>query len=78
MQVVGIIALISQDGAGLQAVNEFVRTGDVIFLAWASDQPDWIAKCVAGGMDFGAQTTPGATKALGMRPPFTWRAPAAC
>jgi hypothetical protein len=29
-------------------------------------------------MDFGAQSSPGTTKALGMRPPFFLRAPAAC
>jgi hypothetical protein len=29
-------------------------------------------------VDFGAQTAAGAAKALGVRPPFSRRAPAAC
>jgi hypothetical protein len=55
-----------------------VREGDVVALAWRADQAHRIAKRIAGGVDFGAQAPAGATKALGIRPPFCRRAPAAC
>jgi len=28
------------------------RLGDVVFLSWPTDQPDRIAKHIAGGVDF--------------------------
>ena len=55
---------------GFQSLKEFVRTRDVVFLSWPSDQPDWIAQRIAGGMDFGVQTAAGAAQTLGIRPPF--------
>jgi hypothetical protein len=55
-----------------------MREGDVIALARGADQSDWIAKRIAGGVDFGAQPASRAAQALGIRPPFALRAPAAC
>jgi hypothetical protein len=55
-----------------------MREGDVVALAWRADQAHRIAERIAGGVDFGAQAAAGATKALGIRPPFCRRAPAAC
>jgi hypothetical protein len=51
---------------------------DIVFLSGTADQPDRIAQGVSSGMDFGTQTTSGAAQALGMEPPFSRRAPAAC
>jgi hypothetical protein len=47
-------------------------------LPWRADQARRIAQRVARGVDFGAQAAAGAAKALGIRPPFCRRAPAAC
>jgi hypothetical protein len=55
-----------------------VREGDVVALAGRADQAHRIAQGVARGVDFRAQAAAGATKALGIRPPFCRRAPAAC
>jgi hypothetical protein len=55
-----------------------MREGDVIALARGADQADRIAKRVASGVDFGAQPAARSAQALGIRPPFALRAPAAC
>ena len=51
---------------------------NVVALAWRADQAHRIAQRIAGGVDFGAQAAAGTTKTLGIRPPFSRRAPAAC
>jgi hypothetical protein len=54
-----------------------VGEGDVVALPGRADQTHRIAKRIASGVDFGAQAAAGAAKALGIRPPFCRRAPAA-
>jgi hypothetical protein len=76
--MISVIAFVGDGGGGSEAVDEFVRMGDIVFLAGTADQPDRIAQGVSRGMDFGAQPPSGAAQALGMRPPFSRRAPAAC
>ena len=78
MQMIGVIAFIGDGGCGDNPFDKFVRMGDIVFLSGTADQPDGIAQGITRGMDFGAQTPAGAAKALGMRPPFLRRAPAAC
>ena len=77
-QVIGVVALVGDRDVRGEALDQLVREGDVVALAWRADQAHRIAKCVAGGVDFGAQAAAGATKALGIVPPFSRRAPAAC
>ena len=77
-QVVGIITLVGDRGADLEAVDKFMCEGNVVTLAGAGDQTDRIAERIAGGMDLGAQPAARPAQALGIRPPFDWRAPAAC
>jgi hypothetical protein len=77
-QVIGVVALIGDRDIGGEALDQLMREGDVVALARRSDQAHRIAQRIAGGVDFGAQAPAGATKALGIRPPFCRRAPAAC
>jgi len=56
VQMVGVVALIGERRSRFKSVNEFVRARDIVFLAWAANEPDWIAKCIARSMDFGTQT----------------------
>ena len=77
-EMVGVIALVGNGRAGVEAVDKIMGKGNVVALAGSADQTDRIAKRIAGGMDFGAQATPRPAQALGIRPPFSLRAPAAC
>ena len=58
-QVVGIITLVGDRGADLEAVDKFMCEGNVVTLAGAGDQTDRIAERIAGGMDLGAQPPAG-------------------
>lgn len=55
MQMIGVVTLISKDGADLKPVDEFMRMGDVVFLSWTANQPDRIAERVAGRVDLRTQ-----------------------
>ncbi len=76
--MVGIVALVADRGARIEAIDEFMREGDVVALPRRADQAERVAECVTGGVDFGAQATSRPAQALGIRPPFSLRAPAAC
>jgi hypothetical protein len=76
--MVGVVALIGNRRAGVEAVDKIMGKGNVVALAGSTDQADRIAKRIAGGMDFGAQPAPRPAQALGIRPPFSLRAPVAC
>jgi len=77
-QMIGVIALVGDEGAGLEALDQFMGLCDIVALAWPEQQTDGIAKCVGRGVDFGTQATAGSPQTLGIRPPFAIRAPAAC
>jgi hypothetical protein len=73
-----IISLVGDGGIGFDAVDKIVREGDVVALSRRADQSDRQTEGLGCGVDFRAQAASGATQALGIRPPFTLRAPAAC
>jgi hypothetical protein len=77
-QVIGVVALVGNHGPSVEPVDKIMRDGDVIALPRRGDQTDRIAERIAGGVDFGAQSASRPAQALGIRPPFTLRAPAAC
>jgi hypothetical protein len=77
-EMVGIIALVGDGRARDEAVDKIMRKGDVIALPRSPDQADRIAQRIAGSVDFGAQPAARPAQALGIRPPFALRAPAAC
>lgn len=77
-QMISVMALVSEECLRVETVDEVVRQSDVIALSRRSDQADWQAQRLASGMDFGTQSAARPTQALGIRPPFSLRAPAAC
>ena len=77
-QCVSIVSLVGDGGSGVQSIDELIGPHDVIFLPRPANQPDGKAQRIARSMDFRAQSAPRPAQALGMRPPFTLRAPAAC
>ena len=77
-EMIGVVALVGDRHVGGEALDQFVGEGDVVALAWRTDQAHRIAERIASGVDFGAQAAARPAKALGIRPPFCRRAPAAC
>ena len=76
--MIGIIAFVGDCGVCGEALDEIMRESDVVALAWGADQPNRIAERIACGVDFRAQPAARPAQALGIRPPFSLRAPAAC
>jgi hypothetical protein len=52
--VIGVITFVGDDGLGLKPLDEIMRFGDVVALAWPEQQADRIAERVGRGVDFGA------------------------
>ena len=52
MKMVGVVTFVGDSGVRDEALDESVRKRDVVALAWRCDQPERIAECVAGGVDF--------------------------
>lgn len=77
-QMVGVVALVGDGCVGFEAVDKLVGKGNIIALPGGADQANRIAQRIASGMDLRTQPTPRSPQALGIRPPFTLRAPAAC
>jgi hypothetical protein len=57
VQMIGVVSLVGERCSRFKSINEFVCAGDIVFLSWASNEPDWIAKRIARSMDFGTQTS---------------------
>jgi hypothetical protein len=76
--MIGVIALVADRGSRIEAIDKLMCEGDVVALARRADQAERIAERVAGGVDLGAQPASRPAQALGIRPPFSLRAPAAC
>lgn len=77
-ETVGIVTLVGDDGIRLEALDQLLSQGDVVALARRIDEADGKTQSVTFGMDFGAQAAARPAQALGIRPPLSWRAPAAC
>ena len=78
VEVFGVVGGVGDDRSWGKALNEFGGPKDLALLTWSADQPRRVAKGVGGGMDLGAQAAARAAQPLGIRPPFSLRAPAAC
>ena len=74
--MIGVIAFVGDCAFRVEAVDEFMRIGDVVALPWTCDQANRKPERIAGGMDFGAQAASRAAEGLIFRPPFL--APEAC
>ena len=77
-EVIGVLTLIGDGGIRDEAFDQIMREGDVVALAWRTDQPNRIAKRIASSVDFRAQSAARPAQPLGIGPPFSVRAPAAC
>lgn len=77
-QMIGIIAFVGKSSPGFEAIDEVMGKGDVVVLSGRADQSDWKAERFCRSMDLRAQAAARPTQALGIRPPFSLRAPAAC
>ena len=78
MEMLGIICAISDDEAAGKAIDQCGTVDHLAAMAGACNQPGRIAERIGDDMQLGGQATPGAAKALGIRPPFLVGAPAAC
>lgn len=76
--MISVIAHVGQQGIGIDAFDEIMGKGDIVALSGRADQAERKAERVCGGVDFGAQPAARPAQALGIRPPLTLRAPAAC
>lgn len=77
-QMVGVISLVGDGGLGIDAVDQVMGERDVVALAGRADETDGEPERLGGGVDLGAQAAARPAQALGIRPPLTLRAPAAC
>ena len=77
-EMVGIISLVGDCCIGVDAVDQVMGKGDVVALPGRADQAQRKAEGFGGGVDLGAQAAARPAQTLGIRPPLTLRAPAAC
>lgn len=77
VQSVGIVGTVGQHMVGLQAVDQGLGLADVAALSGRADKTHSVAERFDGGMELGGQAAFGPAQALGIRPPFSLRAPAA-
>jgi hypothetical protein len=77
-KMICVVTLVGNRHVCCETIDKIVCESDVVALSGCADQTDRIAKAITSGVDFGAQTAPRPAQALGIRPPFALRAPAAC
>lgn len=77
-QMVGIIAFVDKICCSREAPDKVMGKSNVVTLSGRADQADGKAKGFRRRMDPGARAAARPTQALGIRPPFERRAPAAC
>jgi len=53
-KMISVIALVAQQGIGIDAVDKIMGEGDIVALSGRADQAEGKAKCICGGMDFRA------------------------
>ena len=78
VEVLGIVGAVGNHKAAGNAVDKRRAIQDLTAVARACGQPSGVTQGVGGNMELGGQSPFGPTKALGIRPPFSLAAPAAC
>ena len=78
VKIVGGVSPVGDDIGTGDFLDQFQRPFYVALLTGTGEQSRRISQRVGGGMDFRAQATARTSQALGFRPPFFRRAPAAC
>jgi hypothetical protein len=77
-KVIGIVSFVADGGIGVEAIDQVMSEGDIVALAGRANQADRKAERLGGGVNLGAQAAARPAQTLGIRPPLTLRAPAAC
>lgn len=77
-EMIRVITLVGDGRSSGDAVDQVMSKSDVVALTGRADQTDRKTEGFRGGVDFGAQAAAGPAQTLGIRPPLTLRAPAAC
>lgn len=77
-EVICVVSLVGDCRIGVDALDQVMSKSNVVALAGRADQADRQAKRLGGDVDLGAQAAARPPQALGIRPPLTLRAPAAC
>jgi hypothetical protein len=77
VDVFGIIGAVGDDMVAGKVLDQLSRAQHLALLARSGQQAHWIAERIAYQMDLGAQAAAGATQTLGIKAPFSRRAPAA-
>ena len=78
MEVLCVIGPVSDHGLAGDVLDQVRSVEHITAMAGACDQADGIAKAVGGGVELGAEPAFRTAKTLGIRPPFSFRAPLAC
>jgi hypothetical protein len=76
--MIGVVALVADRCVRLETIDKLMCEGDVVTLPRRTNQAERIAERITCGVDLGAQPATRPAQALGIRPPFSLRAPAAC
>ncbi len=74
----GVISLVGDHRVGRETLDQGLGLRDVMTLPRTEQQTHRIAQRIGRDMDLGAQPAPRSPQTLGIRPPLTIRAPAAC
>ena len=78
VEVICIIGGVSDDEVAGHTFDEVSPIKNLASLAGGCDEAGRMTMIVGCGMNFGCQAATGAAQTLGIRPPFSLRAPAAC
>jgi hypothetical protein len=74
-QRIGVVSLVAQQGTWIGAVDQLLRTSQIVGLSRGEQQFDRIAQGIDEGMDFGRQSSAGSADRLFA---VFFRAPALC
>ena len=78
MDVLGVIDPVGNDRATGNTFDQGRAKQNLAAKSGTGDQTDEVAKAVGGGVELGAKPAFRPAKTLGIRPPFSLRAPPAC
>ena len=78
MKVFGIVGAIRDHCAAGNTFDQRRAKQPFAAMTWAGDQADGVVEAVGGRVELGSQPAFRPAKTLGIRPPFSFRAPLAC
>lgn len=78
VEMFSVIGSVGDDGLAGDVLDQGRGIQNITAMTRAGDQADGITEAVGCRVEFGAKASFGPTKTLGIRPPFSVRAPLAC